>query len=108
MRRQGRGGCRGNSRAGQDRPGGQAMSDQRFYSLLNIKSFDDDARTIRGIATTPATDRVADIVEPDGARFALPLPFPRGHDSQQPTGHVTEAKRTKDGNDIAAYAQRSD
>ena len=84
------------------------MSDQRFYSLLNIKSFDDDARTIRGIATTPATDRVADIVEPDGAKFALPLPFLRGHDSQQPIGHVTEARVTKDGIEITAHIQRID
>ena len=32
--------------------------ENRAYSVLEIKSVDDDAREIRGIATTPAPDRV--------------------------------------------------
>jgi hypothetical protein len=45
------------------------------YSLLNIKSIDEEQWIIEGIATTPAPDRVDDIVEPKGAQFTLPVPF---------------------------------
>ena len=37
---------------------------KRAYSVLDIKSFDEDQRIIRGIATTPQTDLQDDIVEP--------------------------------------------
>lgn len=73
---------------------------KRAYSLLTIKSFDDDQRVITGIATTPAPDRMGDIVEPLGAEYELPIPFLWQHDSSQPIGHVTKAKVTKDGIEV--------
>ncbi|MFM7011873.1 MAG: peptidase U35, partial [Betaproteobacteria bacterium] len=60
----------------------------RAYSVLTIKSYDDDERTIEGIATTPSPDRYGDIVEPDGAKFQLPIPLLWQHDSDKPVGHV--------------------
>lgn len=71
--------------------------DVTAYSLLEIKDINDAERTISGIANTPSTDRQEDIVEPLGAEFTLPFPFLRHHDSEQPVGHVIEAKPTKDG-----------
>ena len=68
----------------------------RAYSVLEIKSIDEDLRVIEGIATTPKTDRMEDIVEPEGAIFALPLPFLMHHDPHTPVGHVTSAKATAD------------
>ncbi len=46
---------------------------RRAYSLLEIKAVNEDERTITGIASTPATDRDGDVVEPKGAVFKLPL-----------------------------------
>ena len=45
----------------------------RAYSLLEIKGVDEDARVITGVASTPITDRVGDIVEPGrpGRRLCL-------------------------------------
>lgn len=75
---------------------------QRAYSLLTIKALDDDARVIEGMASTPTTDRMGDIVEPLGAEFTLPLPLLWQHNSREPIGHVTKAKVTKDGIEIRA------
>ena len=54
---------------------GEMREMKRAYSLLEIKAVDDDQRVITGIATTPEPDRVGDIVEPMGAKFANPLPL---------------------------------
>jgi HK97 family phage major capsid protein/HK97 family phage prohead protease len=75
---------------------------QRAYSVLNIKSVDEESRTITGMATTPAPDRSGDIVEPMGAQYQLPIPLLWQHDSRQPVGHVTAAKVGKDGISITA------
>lgn len=71
----------------------------RAYSRLSInKAMDGDGkRIIEGIASTPSTDRMGDIVEPLGAQFQLPLPFLWQHNSQKPVGTVTFAKPNKDG-----------
>ncbi|WP_151838099.1 MULTISPECIES: HK97 family phage prohead protease [unclassified Acinetobacter] len=61
------------------------------YSLLNIKSIDEEQWIIEGIATTPAPDRVDDIVEPKGAQFTLPVPFLWQHYREKPIGSVIEA-----------------
>jgi HK97 family phage major capsid protein/HK97 family phage prohead protease len=79
---------------------------QRAYSLLDIKSIDDDLGVIEGIATTPSTDRMGDIVESAGAEFLLPLPLLWQHDNHQPIGHVTAAKVTKAGIAIKATIAR--
>lgn len=67
------------------------------YSLLEVKSVNDDEWKLEGIATTPTPDRVDDVVEPKGAQFTLPVPFLWQHDKRQPIGNVTEAQVTDDG-----------
>jgi HK97 family phage prohead protease len=84
------------------RANGKGVILNRAYSLLEIKGVDEDARTISGMATTPAADRLQDVVEPKGARFKLPIPFLWQHDSGQPIGHVTHAKVTDGGIEIIA------
>jgi len=80
----------------------------RAYSLLEIKSYDDDKRIITGIATTPTTDRQGDIVESEGAEFKLPIKLLWQHDSRQPIGHVTAAKVSKSGITITAQLVKID
>ncbi|NLX25552.1 MAG: peptidase U35 [Lentisphaerae bacterium] len=72
----------------------------RAYSIFEIKSVDGDQRTFQGIATTPATDRMADIVDPKGAEFKLPLPLLWQHDSKDPIGWVRKATVTDKGIEI--------
>jgi hypothetical protein len=71
--------------------------ERRAYSILDIKSVDGDQYAIEGIASSPAVDRVGDIVEPLGAKFQLPLSLLWQHRHDQPVGHVTFAKATKAG-----------
>jgi HK97 family phage prohead protease len=78
----------------------------RAYGLFEIKTVDEDARTITGTASTPSPDRLQDVVEPAGAQFKLPMPFLWQHDSGQPIGHITKAKVTKAGIDIVAKLAR--
>src|SRR5678815_1357195 len=81
---------------------------KRAYSTFTIKSVDEDARIIEGIATTPTADRLGDVVEPKGAEYKLPLPFLMGHDSRAPIGHVTDAKVSADGITIKAKLVKVD
>lgn len=81
---------------------------KRAYALLDIKSLDDDARTFEGIASTPTTDLMDDIVEPLGAEFALPLPLIWMHDPSQPVGHVVAAKAGKNGITVKGAFTRVD
>ncbi len=76
---------------------------QRAYSTLEIKAVDggDEKRTFSGIASTPSTDRMGDIVEPKGAQFKLPIPLLWQHDSRQPIGWVTAATVTSKGIEIS-------
>lgn len=69
----------------------------RAYSVLEIRAVDDDARVIEGIATTPSEDRMGDIVEPLGAKFAADLPLLWQHDHHSPVGRVTFGKATAKG-----------
>lgn len=71
-------------------------------SSITVKSFDQEQGILRGIATTPKTDRDGDIVTPEGAVFELPLPLLFNHDPNQPIGHVIEATATKAGVEIVA------
>lgn len=70
---------------------------RRAYSVLEIKSVSEDKRIIRGIATTPAVDRVGDIVEPMGVSFKNPMPLLWQHNAEKPVGTVKFDKPTKDG-----------
>lgn len=69
----------------------------RAYSVLSIKSIDEDKRVIRGIATTPSVDRVGDIIEPKGVKFENPLAFLWQHKHDQPIGQVKFDKPSDDG-----------
>jgi HK97 family phage prohead protease len=61
---------------------------KRAFSVLNIKTFDDGTRVIRGIATTPSVDRVGDVIEPLGVKFTNPMPFLWQHAHDKPIGTV--------------------
>ena len=61
----------------------------RAYSILDVKAVDSAARTLSGIATTSALDRVGDVINPLGVRFENPLPFLWQHDSSAPIGLAT-------------------
>ena len=76
----------------------------KAYSTLTIKSVTDtdDERIITGIATTPSTDRDDDILEPTGAKFALPIPLLWQHNHNQPIGEVIQATITEKGIEIVA------
>ncbi|THJ30949.1 phage major capsid protein [Lampropedia aestuarii] len=78
------------------------MTVKRVYSQIIVKSMSEDAREITGIASTIATDRDGDIVDPGGAEFKLPIPLLWQHDRHQPIGEVTAAKLTKAGIEIKA------
>lgn len=69
----------------------------RAYSVLEIKSLDAERREISGIATTPETDRVGDVVEPLGAKFAAELPLLWQHQHDKPVGTAKFGKATKTG-----------
>lgn len=69
----------------------------RAYSVLEIRSVDEDARIIRGVATTPTPDRMGDIVEPLGVKFQNPLSLLWQHRHDQPVGSVKFDKPTKEG-----------
>lgn len=69
----------------------------RAFSLINVKSFDEDERVIEGIATTPACDRVGDCVISEGAVFNLPLPLLLDHNAEKAVGHVESARVTSKG-----------
>jgi HK97 family phage major capsid protein/HK97 family phage prohead protease len=66
------------------------------YATFEIKSLDNDQRVIEGIASTPTPDRIGDIMNPLGAKFALPMPLLWQHDSKSPIGQVmwAEARET--------------
>lgn len=83
-------------------------SNYRAYSVLDVKEFheDDNFVYIEGIASTPTTDRMGDIVEPLGARFQTPMPLLWQHRSSEPVGHVTFATATKNGIPFKAQLPR--
>lgn len=89
-------------------PGPINLGMNRAYSLFTVKEFDDETRTVAGIATTPTPDRMGDIVEPKGAQFSLPLPLLWQHDSHKPVGHVLEAKVSDDGITVRAQLAKID
>jgi HK97 family phage prohead protease len=80
----------------------------RMYSVLDCKAVDDDARMIRGVATTPTVDRAGDIVEPLGVEFKNPLPLLWQHMSSMPVGFVKFDKPTKSGITFEAKIEKTD
>lgn len=69
----------------------------RAFSLLTVKSVDDDQRVIEGLATSPKVDRVGDVIEPMGVVFGKDLPLLLFHDHALPVGTVNFGKPTKAG-----------
>lgn len=69
----------------------------RAYSVFEVKSIDEEKRIVRGIATTPSPDRVQDVLDPFGAKFAANLPFFKHHDSRQVVGRTFLGKPTAAG-----------
>jgi len=69
------------------------MTMNRAYSTLEIKGMQeqDGKRKFSGIASTPVTDSMGDIVEPKGAVYKLPMPLLWQHNSHDPIGWVTAA-----------------
>lgn len=72
---------------------------KRAYSLLEVKEVaeEGDFYVIRGMATTPTPDRVDDVVEPLGAKFAETIPLLWQHYHDKPVGHAQFGKPTKKG-----------
>jgi HK97 family phage major capsid protein/HK97 family phage prohead protease len=81
---------------------------RRAYSLLTVKSLDDDKRILTGRATSVSTDSYGDVVEPSGAQFTLPLPLLWQHNASLPIGEVIDAVAGADGIDIVARIARTD
>lgn len=79
-----------------------AAATKRVHSTVTIKAVDDEKRTITGIASTPSTDRMGDIVEPDGAEYKLPIPFLWQHNHDAPIGSVTSVKVVQAGIEFVA------
>lgn len=73
------------------------MDVQRAYALFEVKSVDTGRRTFSGWATTPATDRVGDNIDPMGAKFKNPLVLLHQHDHEKPIGIVNFKKPTAKG-----------
>lgn len=69
----------------------------RAYSFLEIKRVNEDARVISGMATTPSTDRMGDIVDPMGVKFSNPMPFLWQHEHDKPIGTVKFGRPTTKG-----------
>lgn len=80
----------------------------RAYSVLEIKNIDEDKRILTGLATTPSTDRMDDIVEPKGAVFKLPIPLLWQHRHDQPIGNVTRAVVKDSGIEVVAQIVKLD
>src|SRR5690625_2813954 len=78
------------------------MKVEKAYSTLVIKAVDEDAREIRGIASTPGTDRMDDVVEPSGAEFSLPIPLLWQHRHAEPIGKVVKASVTDKSIEVVA------
>lgn len=69
----------------------------RAYSLLEVRAINDGERVITGIATTPAPDRMGDVVEPLGAEFAAEVPALWQHMHDAPVGVVRFGQPTAKG-----------
>ena len=70
----------------------------RAYAILTAKAVEEGGkRIVRGVATTPAVDRVGDVIDPAGVKFGASMPFLWQHRHDQPIGWVTFGAPTKTG-----------
>lgn len=80
----------------------------RAYATLEIKSYDDEKRIVRGVATSPTVDRMGDIIDPLGVTFVNPLSFLWQHKHDQPIGECKFEKPTKNGVNFEAQLLHPD
>src|SRR5690625_1637594 len=80
----------------------------RVYSTMVVKAVDEEAREITGIASTPGTDRMGDVVVPEGAKFNLPIPLLWQHNHDMPIGQVVSAKVTNKGIEVVAQLAKAE
>jgi HK97 family phage prohead protease len=82
----------------------------RAYGLLEGQKAVEEGgkRILRGMATTPAVDRVGDIIDPMGVKFAADMPFLWQHRHDQPIGRVKFGKPTKKGIPFEAEIAQTD
>lgn len=78
------------------------MNNTRGYSAFQVKAVDEGARRFTGWATTPATDRVGDTINPMGASFQNPIVLLHQHKHDKPIGRVTLKKPTAKGIEFEA------
>lgn len=78
----------------------------RAFSMLEIKSVDDEQRIITGMASTPEVDRVGDIVDPMGASFAQEISLLWQHKHDSPVGIAELGNPTKRGIPFKAVIAR--
>lgn len=64
---------------------------------FEVKSVDSERREIAGIATSPTPDRVKDVLNPFGARYAKSIPLFLYHDSTKSVGRAELGKPTSKG-----------
>ena len=70
---------------------------RRAYSRIELKSISDERRTFSGIASTPNTDRMGDVVDSEGAKYTLPIPLLWQHLADKPIGHISDVHASKAG-----------
>lgn len=80
----------------------------RAYAFLEVKDLQGEQRIFTGVATTPRTDRMGDIVDPMGAKFSRTVPLLHQHDSERPIGTVRFQKATPDGIQFEARIPKVD
>ena len=72
--------------------------ENKFYSLLDVKSIDDTQRIIKGIATDVSPDHVGDRIDLQGIELTgATVPLLIQHDHNLPIGIVTDLKPTAKG-----------
>ena len=69
----------------------------RAYAQLEVRALDGEQRAIEGLATSPTTDRMGDVIEPMGATFANPLALLLYHDAKKPVGAATMGQPSETG-----------
>ena len=72
--------------------------ENKFYSLLDVKSIDDEQRIIKGICTDTQADHVGDRIELTGIELTgATVPLLIQHDHNLPIGTVTDLQPTAKG-----------
>lgn len=74
----------------------------RAYAAFEVKALEDERRTFKGWATTPAMDRVGDRINPLGVKFKNPAVLLHGHRHDLPIGTVNFGSPGKRGVEFSA------